>query len=311
MGRDDDQIKLNGFRIELSEIETSITQNSSLNTVFADVRGKENSRKIYLYYLSNTDISKEYFTSIAKQYLPDYMIPTEYIKITELPLNPNGKIDKKLLPEPELEENLVNVQAFNLYELKILPLFRNVLGKQIGFEDNFFKEGGDSLKAIELIVSLEKALNMKINSSTLYQHSTVRDLSRYLQEERQENFSIITPLQTGSPALKPLFLTHTTPGDVLGYVNLIHALDNTIPVYGIQSAGLSSDECHTCFQDMVFKYVDEILALQNEGPFHIGVGVMVEFLLLKLGLSLRKEVMTILTFTLLKLGDVLILKSER
>ncbi len=289
LGRDDDQIKLHGYRIELSEIENSIIQNSSLTTVFADVRGKENSRKIYLYYQSNSDISQEFFTSLAKKYLPDYMIPAEYIRITELPLNPNGKIDKKLLPEPEIKENTINLQAYNLYELKILPLFREVLGKQISFEDNFFKEGGDSLKAIELIVSLEKALDMKINSSTLYQHSTVRELSRYLLEDKQADFSIITPLQKGDSSYKPLFLTHTTPGDVLGYVNLIHALKDEIPVYGIQSAGLSGDECHTCFQDMVNKYVDEILEIQTEGPFHIGGWCYGGVLAFEIGVELKRR----------------------
>ena len=289
LGRNDDQIKLNGYRIELSEIETSITQNSSLKTVFADVRGEENSRKICLYYLSNSDVPDQYFVSLAKQYLPDYMIPSIFIRISDLPLNPNGKIDKKLLPEPTVSENLVNVQAYNLYELKILPLFRDVLGKQIGLEDNFFKEGGDSLKAIELIVSLEKALLMKINSSTLYQHSTVRELSRYLQDEKQADFSIITPLQKGETCYKPLFLTHTTPGDVLGYVNLIHALDSKIPVYGIQSAGLTSNECQTCFKDMVSKYTDEILAIQEQGPFNIGGWCYGGVLAFEIGVELRKR----------------------
>ena len=289
LGRDDDQIKLNGFRIELAEIENIIVQNTSLNTVFADVRGKGNSKNIYVYYLSNSEISKEYFISLAKQYLPDYMIPSEYIRITDLPLNPNGKIDKKLLPEPAVSEELVNLQAYNLYELKVLPLFREILGKQIGFEDNFFKEGGDSLKAIELIVSLERALAMKINSSLLYQHSTVRDLSRFLQEEKQSDFSIITPLQTGDSNYKPLFLTHTTPGDVLGYVNLIHALDSRIPVYGIQSAGLIGDVCHTRFQDMIHRYTDEILKIQTKPPFYIGGWCFGGILAFEIGAELKKR----------------------
>lgn len=289
LGRDDDQIKLNGYRIELAEIENSIIQNSSLRTVFADVRGTENNRRIYLYYLSDNDLSASYFESLTSSYLPEYMIPSEYIRITELPLNPNGKIDKKLLPEPEVSENQVNVQAYNLYEMKILPHFRDVLGKQLGFEDNFFKEGGDSLKAIELIVSLENALQIKINSSTLYQHSTARELSRYLLEEKQEDFSVITPLQTGDKDLKPLFLTHTTPGDVLGYVNLIHALDSRIPVFGIQSAGLSTGECQTCFQDMVNVYTDEILKIQTEAPFHIGGWCFGGVLAFEIGVELKKR----------------------
>lgn len=289
LGRDDDQIKLNGYRIELSEIENTIIQNSSLKTVFADVRGTENNRKIYLYYLSNTDMSVEYFNTLTKQFLPDYMIPADFIRITEMPINPNGKIDKKLLPEPVISENLINLQAYNLYELKLLPLFRDVLGKQIGFEDNFFQEGGDSLKAIELIVSLENALVMKINSSTLYQHSSVRELARYLLEEKQADFSIITPLQKGNKAFKPLFLTHTTPGDVLGYVNLIQALDNKIPVYGIQSAGFGGEDCQTCFQDMVIRYTDEILKVQTEQPFHIGGWCFGGVLAFEIGVELKKR----------------------
>ena len=107
----------------MAEIENILIQNSSLKTVFADVRGADNNRRIYLYYLSNSDISSEYFKSLANQFLPAYMIPAEYIRITELPLNPNGKIEKKLLPEPKVSENQVNVQAYNLYEMKILPSF--------------------------------------------------------------------------------------------------------------------------------------------------------------------------------------------
>ncbi len=289
LGRDDDQIKLNGYRIELSEIENCFTQNTSLNTVFADVKGAKNKRKIVLYYLSSSEIDKDYFLSLANKSLPEYMLPTDYIRISDLPLSPNGKIDKKLLPEPEEEENITNVQAHNLFELKILPLFRQVLGKELGIEDNFFSQGGDSLKAIELIVSLEQVLKMKINSSALYQNPSVRQLALYLQENNQASFSIVTPLQIGDKTLKPLFLTHTTPGDVLGYVNLIHALDNNIPVYGIQSQGLSSEECHTCFKDMITKYVDEILQVQSEGPFHIGGWCYGGVLAFEIGVELQRR----------------------
>ena len=130
---------------------------------------------------------------------------------------------------------------------------------------------------------------MKINSSTLYQHSSVRELSRYLQDDKQAEFSIITPLQTGDKGFKPLFLTHTTPGDVLGYVNLIHALDNRISVYGIQSAGLSSGECHTCFRDMVSVYTDEILKIQTESPFNIGGWCFGGILAFEIGVELKKR----------------------
>lgn len=289
LGRDDDQIKLSGYRIELAEIENVFLQNSNLKTIFVDVREDGNNKKIFLYYLNESAIPNDYFESIADLFLPDYMKPAGYQQITKLPLNPNGKIDKKLLPNFIITESIINVEAYNLYEMKLLPLFCEVLGKEIGFEDNFFKEGGDSLKAIELLVSLERALDFKVSSSALYQYATVRGISRYLLEERESDFSIIIPLQVGNKDIKPLFLAHTTPGDVLGYVNLIHALDKQIPVYGIQSAEFDQAKCHSCFSEMIHNYVNEILKIQTEPPFYIGGWCFGGVIAFEIGAELKRR----------------------
>ncbi len=270
LGRNDNQIKLNGFRIELSEIESAFAKNLPLKEVVADIKevAKE-VYKIFLYYVANHNITEQEFSTTAQEHLPSYMKPNFFVKLDSIPLTTNGKIDKKRLPV-EIPESIVeDKQALNITEINLLPIFQHILKKEITFTDNFFDNGGDSLNAIELIVSIEKSLGIKLNSAQLYQNPTVRELSQEI--ERDVNFSneVITVLQKGNKDYSPLFLTHTTPGDVLGYVNLIHNLDKRIPVYGIQSKGLSG-ECHSSIPEMVACYADKILEMCPQGPYFIG-----------------------------------------
>ena len=270
LGRADTQVKLNGYRIELEEIEGVFNKLTHVKESLAYIKEGSNGRAhLYLYYVSNNELSSSLET-LAKSKLPSYMQPYSYIKLDKIPLTINGKIDKKALPEPVKEVKVIeeNVLAHNVFEMQLLPLFSGILGQDVGLEDNFFELGGDSLNAIELIVATEKIVNKKINSAMLYQYPTVRGFAAQI-EKQSGGFSIIIQLQKGKEGVLPLFLMHTTPGDVLGYVNLIYSLSDDIPVYGVQSAGMNG-LFHENIDDMVSCYAKEIKKIQPSGPYNVG-----------------------------------------
>src|SRR5436190_10436356 len=150
------------------------------------------------------------------------MIPSRIVLLEDWPVLGSGKIDRRSLPVPECELN----QAKGLrgprdpLELRLQLLFERVLKRApIGVDSSFFELGGDSLQALELLVQIEKETARQLPLATLYQAPTVEAVARELRwHSVPEQWSSLVPLQArGSQA--PLYLLHTTPGDILGYGN--------------------------------------------------------------------------------------------
>lgn len=183
LGRSDNQIKIAGNRVELSEIERVIlTMNSILNAVVLLKTDTSNRQYICAYIVSNNRIKYSDFREYISKFLPNYMIPSHLIQLDNIPYTPNGKVNKLALPEPEninSEEHKYNPpvtelqnQLVKLYE-KLLPV------TPIGINDNFFEIGGDSLLAMQLQIQL---LNMgkKITYADIYGNPTISELEQVI-----------------------------------------------------------------------------------------------------------------------------------
>jgi amino acid adenylation domain-containing protein/thioester reductase-like protein len=188
LGRNDYQVKIRGFRIELGEIESRLLQYEDVRGTIVVDREDENAKKyICAYYISSQYISVTELRKYLAKYLPNYMIPSYFIRIDEFPLTPNGKIDRKLLPEPREQVKIEAefVPPSNEVEVQMVEIWLELLKIPIlGVNDNLFNMGADSLNIIEFLTfTLSHDWGLKVQD--IYSNPTVKGLAKLITEELQ------------------------------------------------------------------------------------------------------------------------------
>ncbi len=183
LGRMDHQVKIRGFRIELGEIENQILKYEQVKEVVVVAKEEtDGSKRLCAYYVADEKVSNlELMVSLSNE-LPDYMIPSYFVQLEQMPLNSNGKIDRKALPEPKLmDEDVEYVPPKNEIEEKLVEVCQEVLGvERIGTHDNFFKLGGDSIKTIQISSRLLK-FGYKIETKDMFEYPTIAELSEHVK----------------------------------------------------------------------------------------------------------------------------------
>lgn len=179
LGRKDFQVKIRGHRIELGEIENVIMGIQNVkNCVVIDQTDSNNRKVLCTYVVSENTISSDTVRDVLLKKLPDYMIPQYIINIDVIPLTSNGKIDRKSLPNPfgEKCEEKKYIGPRNETEEKVQKVWQHILGiPQISVIDNYFMIGGDSVKAMQIILQLSKDYQISINDIFAFQ--TIREIS--------------------------------------------------------------------------------------------------------------------------------------
>lgn len=203
VGRLDDQVKIRGYRVELQEIERQITNIEEI--LEAKVVRKNYNGKDFLaaYYFSHAQIEEGFIKEQLARYLPSYMIPEFIIQLDEMPLLPNGKVDKKYLEGLEIKHDVIFESPNNKIEEDVCTIFSRVLGyEKISINDSFFELGGDSIKAIRVVSGLRE-LGYYITVKKIMQISTVKLIAKDIEKinEKYEEISEIegevpfTPIQ--------------------------------------------------------------------------------------------------------------------
>jgi len=184
-GRADDQVKVRGYRVELGEIQSLLLRHSRVTDLIAvlvaDLTGD---RHIVVYYTSADGNDIDDLKDFASKNLPDYMVPSFCLKVKSFPLTANGKINKKLLPDPWLQavDGLKSLPQSDL-EKAVAQVWCRVLGmKEVGLDDQFFQIGGYSLKAIKLLSALTEIVKVKLELGDIFTFNTVRKLCHHIQQ---------------------------------------------------------------------------------------------------------------------------------
>ena len=189
MGRIDTQVKLRGFRIELGEIESKALNINGIRQAAAEVRKVMGNEHLVLYYtvVEGSDIDDEALRSaLAASSLAEYMVPDTYMRLDAMPMTPNGKINRKVLPMPELKRSIDYVAPEGETEQLFVRIFSEVLGiEQVGALDDFFEIGGPSLNAIKVIVEASKH-GVQIVFNDLFNQKTPRALAALVKEKSEE-----------------------------------------------------------------------------------------------------------------------------
>jgi amino acid adenylation domain-containing protein len=183
LGRTDNQVKIRGHRIELVEIESKLLQHDAI--IEAVVIPKENERgQNYLnaYIVSNNEPPVSELRAFLLKHLPEYMVPSYFIFLDQIPLSANGKIDRKALPEPEIKpgQHGAYIEPRNEEEQKLVKIWSEVLGVRkdlISIDDHFFQLGGDSLKIISMMTKIHKEFNIKISLAEIFKTLTIERIA--------------------------------------------------------------------------------------------------------------------------------------
>ncbi|MEL7355553.1 MAG: amino acid adenylation domain-containing protein [Cyanobacteria bacterium J06560_6] len=181
LGRLDHQVKIRGFRIELGEIETTLRQHPSVEEAVVIVQGDDNAQLIaYIVSAqSPTGVSlKETLRQHLAKQLPAYLVPTLWVELETLPQLPNGKINRRALPQPAQQEHTAFALPETQVQKALVAIWRDVLNqKKVGIYDNFFELGGHSLLAIQIVAQVETSLGCKIPLKAIFQAPTVAELA--------------------------------------------------------------------------------------------------------------------------------------
>ena len=187
IGRVDDQVKIRGYRVELGEIENILRQCNGVElcaVIAKEDKGGE--KKLVAYVTSNGSISTHNVEQYLQAALPDYMVPSAIIELDEMPLMINGKIDKKALPDPDMQQNTSTgfVAPDTEAEQKMAAIWCDILEEEIiGVHDDFFALGGHSLLAVRLISAIRKEFKIEIPISHVFDFPTIALLSKQVEVE--------------------------------------------------------------------------------------------------------------------------------
>jgi len=202
VGRGDFQVKISGYRVEPGEIESKLDRAPGIKksvVVCKTTNNGENFLTAYYTVTGHKEIDEKNLVAFLKETLPDYMIPTVFFSLAEFPLTATGKIDRKTLAQQDISHLLPRGQLEapgNETEMHLLKLWEEVLKQDaIGVNENFFVLGGNSIKAILLVSRISKELNVKISLVEIFKHPTVKELAKYVGNEKKYIYQEIIPVE--------------------------------------------------------------------------------------------------------------------
>lgn len=183
LGREDNQVKIRGMRVELGEIESTVRNLSGIKDAVVLTHNKQ---QLVLYYVTESaELKPNQIKNRLTSILPAYMVPVYYVELDTMPLNSNGKVDRKKLKKPT-EENLILRSTYseskNRVEEKLLKIWREKLClDHIGTNDDFFELGGHSLLAVQVVSQLNKEFKTNVSVKSLFENPTISEISKMIE----------------------------------------------------------------------------------------------------------------------------------
>lgn len=196
IGRRDEQVKIHGYRIELGEIEAALQRNLSVRlavVVAREDRAGEPRLAAYIVPEAGGMVTGQLLRQQLQARLPAAMVPSEFILLNELPLSPNGKVDRKALPPPALISTQSYESPATPIERALAEIWAQVLGlDRVGLHDNFFEIGGDSIQSMRIIAKARQA-GLPLQPALLFRHPTIADLARSVERYQEVESAIHLP----------------------------------------------------------------------------------------------------------------------
>ncbi|MFM9926615.1 amino acid adenylation domain-containing protein [Variovorax sp. H27-G14] len=268
LGRIDHQVKIRGFRIELGEVEALLLAQPEVReaVVVAD-EGPAGARLVgYVSLQPGQSLAPTALRARLGEALPEYMVPSAMVVLEALPLNPNGKVERKALPAPAFAIDTAWEAPRGAREEALAAVWAEVLDvPRVGRHDNFFELGGDSLVALKLLARIQRMQDprMKFSLQDLLQKPTLARLTASSDTGRTREAVERLNEAVPPPGAVPLFCIAPGLRNAFDYQPLARHLDGSRAVYGVSYSGLPLPES---VEQMAERYAERIRAAHPAGP---------------------------------------------
>ena len=277
LGRADHQVKVRGVRVEPGEIEAALGLHRNVRASVVAARESEGGDKKLVAYVvpkAGPAPSVSELRAHLGSRLPEYMVPSAFVALAELPLTHNGKVDLHALPAPAGGRPALALPPLaprDDAERGLRLVWEEVLGfSPVGVRDDFFELGGDSLSATHMLAVVSERFGRTLSPSALMPTATIEGLARRLTAPAEEGGSLLVAFQTGGTR-PPIFFAHGLGGEVYDYRALASHLGADRPVYALRAQGLTDSlPPHETVEEMAAAYVKEVLAVRPRGPYFLG-----------------------------------------
>jgi amino acid adenylation domain-containing protein len=272
-GRNDNQIKLRGFRIELGEIEAVMAQFPGVRQAVVQA----DAGRLLAYVVlevnlpacqtSSTEFSVASLQSLLRQHLPDYMLPASVTVLDALPLLPNGKVNRRALPQPTPSK--LQTAIGDPVERQLIHIWKSLLGVEpTSVDDNFFELGGSSLTAVRLADRLQTHFRQKLPLAAIFNAPTVAQLAEVIRSDSANaaEWSTLVPIRNEGQR-PPLFLFQ----GVEIYYPLVAHLAPDQPVYSLSLEMVDQNELVSGqVEQFAERYLRDLRLVQPQGPYLLG-----------------------------------------
>ena len=286
LGRADDQIKINGLRVEPGEIEAALLALPSITSAVVKLHegGPRRVPRLTAYLVPAEGATRETnkLRAALEQQLPGYMVPSFFVWLNAMPMTPNGKLDRKALPPPPAEEGRFadNHPPVTKLEREIAGIWEDVLqAAPTDVRSDFFDLGGDSLALLSLFAAIEDRFGRRLTVDVLSGGLTIAGLAQLLAGDETPG-AAMDPVVALQPFghLSPFFCVHGIGGDVLHLHRLAVHMGTSRPIFGIRRTPEAS--LTDTLSEIAARYVDAMLRHQPVGPYYLGghsFGAMVAY----------------------------------
>jgi amino acid adenylation domain-containing protein len=270
IGRNDDQIKIRGFRVELGEIEHALSSINEISKATVIVHENKNRSKqiiAYIIFSDNKPLEKDKIQELLQDVLPEHMVPQLFVEMKTFPLTTNGKLDKKALPLPEINSKNRKQKPETKTEIILEKIWLEILNiDEVSIHDNFFELGGHSLLTMVLVSKINKLFNNKISVSTIVKYKTIKGLADFLDLKESHNWSPLVQIQERKEKQR-IYMISGMAMDVSVFFPLTKNLkDNDI--YGLEYAGLNNDtQALDSIEKVAKQNIDAILQSGAVAPY--------------------------------------------
>lgn len=276
LGRYDFRVKIRGFSIDLASIESFLMADVEVKRAVVAPRVDAMGQKRLVAFIVLTPHSNHTpatLRTLLLKSMPEFMVPSVFVFLKELPLTSSLKVDRKALPDPDwsqVQASVPYVPPQDEVENKMATLWQEVLGvEKVGIDDRFFDSGGDSLMAMSMFLEIEKKFGLRLPLRTLIDYPTIRELAPLIRNPEQIHQEMVVELSTSGAGL-PVFLIPGGGGEILGLLPLAEILEGKQPVYGMQAAGVEGGHLYKqTVEEIATRFVKEIQSVQSSGPYRL------------------------------------------
>jgi thioesterase domain-containing protein len=295
--RTDAQVKIRGFRVEPGEIESALRKVEGVREAVVVAQEGTGGRRLAAFVVG---VSSPELKDTLRQILPEWMIPASITVLDTLPRTPSGKIDRRALslletlPLAPPQDAATSEAPRTPVEEAVAAGWTEVLRlDQVGLEDNFFDLGGHSLLAGRVLSRLRSSLGVELTLTDFFRSPTVAGLARRVEEmqgiardrpmaapasapregalsESADHLPLVAVRPATAGSRPPLFFVHPANGQASAYLALARHLTPDLPLYALQSPGLTGGSLYAGMEALGSAYLDAVRSVQPRGPYRLG-----------------------------------------